>query len=655
LSCCRAVTPHGRQPIRVRSLRCSLVALLAIAAVAVAAAPASAQPTPAPPVTLDGPSAAITSLNGLSVARDGTGGLVYVKASHVFVSALIGGQFQASVQVDAGLGAASTQPVIAAGNGGVLLVGFINGGELYVVDRTGTGAPFGSPQPLAGGAINPSLQMSNLGKAYLAFAAADGSGRDVRTAYYANGSWALETAPLNAVAPGDDAGTDVGTGADTVVGAPQVATAGDGVAIVVWGEAGHVYSRRVWGTAPSLVDEQADVPSLSGCGELSAGAPAVAAGGDSSYADVAFQEVISCGGAHQTRVLVNRLRGSQYDGVASADGQFSPGGGSAGNPSVAMTEYGQGFVTSGGLTSNDVFAMQLGTNGAMGGVGQVNAAAGSSPPDPVPAIAGLFSDLIAWQQDPGATGAAEIRVRYEPRASALGPEQIVSSPAAGPTDAGRGLAAAGDGGGDAAIAWVQGTPSSTEIVVALLYQPPGAAAPPSSTVYARTPQPVLSWSPSSQRWGPISYSVSLDGIAVGQTAGSGIRVATPLRDGLHRWSVTASNPAGLSTASSTAKVFVDTVAPRLRVAVTGARRVGKATALRLFYRDLPPAGLPQSDASGVARLTIRWGDGTVTHLKPGTHRVEHSYRRPGRYRVTVIATDRAGNQTRVLRRVKIAR
>jgi hypothetical protein len=403
-----------------------------------------------------------------------------------------------------------------------------------------------------------------------------------------------------------------------------------------------------------VVDEQADVASLSGCGEVSAGEPAVSVGGDSSYADVAFQEVLSCGGAHQSRVLVNRLRGSQYDGVASADGLFSPGGESAGDPSVAMTEYGQGFVTSEGLTSNNVFAMQLGTNGAIGGVGQVNSAAGSSSPDPVPATAGLFSDLIAWQQDPGTTGAAEIRIRYEPRAAILGPEQIVSSPGQGPTDAGRGLAAAGDAGGDAAIAWVQGTGASTQIVVDQLYQPPGAATPPTSTVYARTAQPALSWSPSSQRWGPITYSVSLDGVAMGQTAGTGIRVATPLRDGLHRWRVTASNPAGLSTTSSTATVFVDTVAPRLRVAVSGTRRVGKAMALRLLYRDAPLAGLPQSDASGVAGLTIRWGDGTVTRIKPGTHRVEHSYRRPGRYRVTVIATDRAGNQARVVRRVKIA-
>ena len=385
---------------------------------------------------IDGPSAAISGLGGLSIARDGTGGLVYVKAvsgiSHVFVSALLGGQFQSPVQVDAGLAGASSQPVLAAGNGGVLLVGFINAGQLYVVDKASSTAGFGSPQALAAGASNPSLQMTNFGKGYLAFTVADAAGHDVRTAYYDNGAWSLEAAPLN-VTPADDAGTGSG--------APQVAAAGDGVAIVVWGEGGHVFSRRVWGTAPSVVDEQADSASISGCGEVSAGNPAVSAGGDSSYADVAFQETVSCGGVDQSRVMVNRLRASQYDGATSADGLSTPGTDSGTDPAVAMTEYGQGFVTAAGQASDNVVAMELGNNGAYGPVLQVNSLAGTAPPDPVPGVAGLFSTLVAWQQTPGTTGPAEIRVRYEPRASTLGPELVLSSPAQGPTDAARGIAA----------------------------------------------------------------------------------------------------------------------------------------------------------------------------------------------------------------------
>jgi hypothetical protein len=605
-----------------------------------------AQPSPAPPKVIDGPSAAITSLNGLSVARDGTGGLIYVKAAHVFVSALVGGQFQTPVEVDAGLPGASSQPVVAAGNGGVLLVGFINAAQLYVVSRASTTAPYSAPAALAGPAANPSLQLSNLGKAYLAFTVADGAGNDVRAAYWAGGGWSLESAPLNAVAAGDDAGSGAG--------APAVATAGDGVAIVTWGERGHIYARRVWGTAPSVVDEQGDPASVAGCAEISAGEPAVAAGGDSSYADVAFREVVSCPGGQQARVLVNRLRGSQFDGGVAADG-LSAGGDSSGDPQVAMTEYGQGFVTSEAQSSNRVFGMELGNNGAPGSVLQIDSAAGTTPPDPVPGIAGLFSDLVAWQQDPGSVGPAEIRVRYEPRASTLGPEMVVSDPAQGATDAARGLQAGGDAGGDGAIAWVQGRGGSSTIVAGQLYQPPGRAIPARSRAYVRTAEPVLSWAPSSARWGPITYTVNVDGAPSGQTGGNALQVLTPLPDGPHTWSVIAGNPAGLSSAAKGARVFVDTVAPSVGATLSGARRPGAGLTLHLSYRDAPPAGLPGRDASGVARLTVHWGDGTSSRVKPGTHRLLHTYRRRGRYAITITALDRAGNRTSAVRRVKIAK
>jgi hypothetical protein len=612
----------------------------------VLAGPATAQPSPSPPLTIDGPSADITSLNGLSVARDGTGGLVYLKAGRVFVSALVGGQFQPPAQVDAGLPGASSQSVIAAGTGGILLIAFVNGGGVYVVQRSNPSAAYAAPLALASGAANPALQMSNLGKAYLAFTVADGAGHDVRAAYWAGGSWSTESAPLNAASAGDDAGMGAG--------APAVAVAGDGVAIVAWGEGGHVYARRVWATAPSVVDEQADMPSVGGCGEVSAGSTSVAAGGDSSYADVAFQEVVACGPGQQGRVLMNRLHGSHFDGAVAADGVPS-GGESSADPAVAMSEFGQGFVTSEGQTSNTTFAMELGNNGAPGGVFQINSLAGTSPPNPVPAIAGLFSDLVAWQQDPGSAGPPDVRIRYEPRASALGPEQVISAPGQGPTDAARGLAAGGDGGGEAAIAWVQGTGASTQIVAERLYQPPGSAVPGKSLVYTRSAQPVLSWAPSGARWGPITYSVTLDGAAIGATGADALAVPSPLPDGPHSWSVTAANPAALSSGTKTARVFVDTIAPRLSARLSGLRHVGSGLTLRLSYRDAPPGGQPGSDASGVASVTIRWGDGTVTHVKPGTHRIIHRYRRAGRHAVTVAIVDRAANKTTVVRKVKIAK
>ena len=618
-------------------------ALGASAALGALASPALAQPSPAPPTVVDGPSAAILGLGGLSVARDGTGGLVYTKTvagiAHVFVTPLVGGTFQPAQEVDSSLAGASSQPVIAAGNGGVLLIGFINAGQLYVVGRSSTTAAYGAPDALAGGATNPALEMTNFGKGYLAFTVADGAGHDVRAAYYDNGAWALESAPLNAV-PADDAGTGAG--------APQVAAAGDGVAIVAWGEGGHVFTRKVWGTAPSVVDEQADPSSISGCAEVSAGRPDVAAGGDSSYADVVFQETVSCGGVEQARVLVNRLRASQYDGATAGDGLSTPGTESGTEPGVAMTEYGQGFVTSAGATSNTVFAMELASNGGYGPILQINSLAASGPPYAVPGIAGLFSTLVAWQQTPGTTGTSEIRVRYEPRASTLGAETVVSTAGLGPTDAARGLATDGDGAGDAAIAWVQGLGASTQIVADQLFQPPGAAAVPKTLAYSRTPQPVLRWSAPSARWGPLTYTVTIDGTAVGQTGGGSLQVPSPLPDGAHRWQVTVTNPAGLAGTSKVARLFVDTVAPVVKATESGPRRAGSDEVLRVSYRDPAPA-------SGVAKVTIQWGDGAVTHVKPGTHRIAHVYRRPGRYRIRITVSDRVGNQAVVVRAVKISK
>jgi hypothetical protein len=657
--CCRAVRLFGRQLFPGRFLRCLRVGglarlavlasagLLTSAGLLALAVPAAAQPSPAPPVVIDGPSSAIQSLGGMSVARDGTGGLIYLKTvggvPKVFLSVLSGGQFQTPVQLDAGLGGASSQPVIAAGNGGVLLIGFINAGGLYVVDRTSATSSLTAPSLVAGGASNPSIQMSNFGKGYLAFTVADGSGFDVRDAYWYNG-WSLEASPLNAV-PADDAGTGTGR--------PAVAAAGDGVAIVVWGEDGHIYSRRVWGTAPSVVDYQADTPSVSGCGEVSAGDPDVSAGGDSSYVDVVYQETVSCGGVQQDRVLVNRLQADQYNGATGVDNLSSPGAGGGDEPQVAMTEYGQGFVTAAQETTNNVFAMELGNNGAYGNVLQVNSLAATGPPYAVPGVAGLFSTMVAWQQTPGSAGPSEIRVRYEPKASSLGPELVVSSPADGATDAADGLAAGGDVSGDAAFAWVQGTGASSEIVAEQMYQPPGAVAPSKSSAYDRTAQPVVSWAASNSRWGPVKYTITVDGSSVLQTTSTSARLPA-LQNGSHRWQVTATNPAGVTSTSKAARLFVDTVAPTASFGLSGTAHAGATIDLTVRYRDLPPHGLPQRDASGVAKITIRWGDGTVATLKPGSHRSSHAYRRPGRYKVTVVVEDRVGNEKTIVKVLKIA-
>ncbi|HWD85912.1 MAG TPA: hypothetical protein VG321_09190, partial [Solirubrobacteraceae bacterium] len=146
------------------------------------------------PHQIAGPGSGLTSLNGMSIARDGTGGVVFLSDSsgteHVFVSRLTGGVFQTPQPVDTGLSGASGQPVIAAGNQGVLLVAFINSGNLYETQTTGSSAPFSTPRKLHSGAQDPALQLTNWGQGYLAFTAPLGSNRyDVDVEYYDSGTW----------------------------------------------------------------------------------------------------------------------------------------------------------------------------------------------------------------------------------------------------------------------------------------------------------------------------------------------------------------------------------------------------------------------------------------------------------------------------------
>lgn len=604
-------------------------------------------PAPGAPVVVDGPSPQILSLSGLSVARDGTGGLVYLKqvsgVAHVFVSRLAGGTLRAPERLDGPLGSPSSQPVIAAGDGGLLLIAFINAGQLFTVECATASARPSPPAGRFGGASDPSMQLTPSGRGYLAFTAAGGGGHDVRAAYYHAGRWALEASPLNAVA-GDDAGAGSGR--------PRVAAAGDGVAIVVWGEGGHVYSRRVWRTSPSVVYERADVPSLSGSGEVSADQPSVAVGGDSSYANIAFHEVLANGSQKQSRVLMNRLRGSQYDGVTQPDGLSTPAPSGADQPQVATTEYGRGLVTSARDDSNELFATLLESNGASGSLIRVDSLHNATAPYAIPAIAGLFSYLVAWQHDPGALGTPEIRARYF-SGSDVGGELVMSSPSLGATDAADGLLAAGDIDGDATIAWVQegAGGAGARIVAAQLYQPPRAAEPVKALRYSRSAHPVLAWRPARKPEGAVAYLVSLDGAVFAGTAATSVTVPRRLADGPHPWQVTTVNRAGLRSTSQIATVWVDTVPPTARLTLTGARRARSSLHAYLSYTDAPPPPEPAADASGIGRVVVNWGDGSI--VRAG-HRKSHAYKRSGRYRVTVTVADRAGNVARIVRYVTIA-
>jgi hypothetical protein len=567
------------------------------------------------------------------MAKDGTGGLVYLKdvagVPHVFVSQLFDGQFSVPQQVDGTLTGPSSDPVIAAAPGGELVVAFVNGGDLYVAVARSGPAAFGTPQALFADASNPTVAATYLGKAYLAFTADVGGVEQVRSAYYWNGSWALEPTPLNAVAT-----ENAGTGTD----APSVAAAQDGVGIVAWGEAGHVYLRRVWGTSPSVEFFEVDVPSISGLTEVSATDPRIATGADSSFADVAFDETVSNASGQQTRVLLRQLDASEWSSLTEPDGLTTPGVEGSGDPQVAMGEYGDGVATAVRSTSNQVWGMNLLNNGTPTSPIELDSLPNASSPEAISAASGFYSGLVAWQHDPGPVGTPEIRARFFTN-HAWGPEVVLSSPADGSTDAGAGLAAAGDLNADMAIAWVQGSGSGTEIVTDQLYQPPGGFSAVASFRYVRSTYPLLSWNPPRELWEP-RYVVSVDGVQAAQTNQTAIRVGR-LAQGPHTWSVEAVNGAGLTSSTKPAKVFVDTYPPAVAMTLSGKLQVHEELHAYVTYSDTPP-GASAADGSGVATVVVNWGDGAKYVI---THGKYHAYAKAGRYRLTVTVTDRAGNKT----------
>src|SRR6185436_72116 len=104
--------------------------VLALAAVtAFAAVPAAAQGAISPAVTIDGPSGDVLDVGGVAMAEDGTGGIVYRKRAdgraHVFAAQFVDGGWRSPQRIDVGQGFDSTWPRIGAGNGGRLVVAWV--------------------------------------------------------------------------------------------------------------------------------------------------------------------------------------------------------------------------------------------------------------------------------------------------------------------------------------------------------------------------------------------------------------------------------------------------------------------------------------------------------------------------------------------------
>ena len=529
---------------RSRPLR---VAVLGAALVVLAAAAAPARAAWFPGTVVDGPSAGIIEVDGLDLSMDGTGGVVYIRqdngVNHVFVSQFFQGQFGPPQRVDPGLDGPSSSARIAASEDGRLAVVFVNGGSLYAVVASDKTQPFTQPAMVAQGSqgaqiINPTLDMSVHGAAYVVYVTTPGSGGgDIHVARLA------DTGQSFSVFPGtldQDANHQAGTGN----GRPSVAVAADGTAIVAWGEAGGVLMRRVDRDSFSSSFIGASDSPLDGHTPGQADSPDVALEDDSSYGEVVLRQDFDNGnGLPVSRIIARHLVAGDLGPAEGIDGLSFPVAEGADNPQLGMDLRGRGMASGTRMSSltptsaflrNDAFAP-----GAV--LGSLNN--GGTDPQTVTAAGQNLTGVVAWLQAPTpapdgvvVAGRFSVNNTYE--------DEVQLSPGEfGPVPTNGGLFAASSRVGDSIVAFAQGPSTDRRVVASVYARFPGHATPHTSRV-VHTKEPLLRWLPATSLFGPPTYTVYMDGKQIGQTQGTTLRPPNPLSEGRHNWRVDTTDAHG---------------------------------------------------------------------------------------------------------------
>jgi len=591
--------------------------------------------------TIDGPSGDIDSLGGVDLARDGTGGVVYLRRdggeSHVYLSRIVDGAFRTPERVDAGLPGGATAATVAAGDGAQLVVGFVTGGSLYGSFAPGGGRaqPLAAPQLLAGGSpgapvTDPHVDLGINRTAYLVF----GGNGNVGAFRLRNSVWEPLPAALDV-----DPAQAAGVGASR----PRVAVSAEGNAVAVWGEEAadgrrRVYGRRLTGLVPSAAPREVSVPELPGVG---AGGPAdtpdVDVEDDGSYAWVTFRQDIAGG----SRTLARRLIGSQFEGVFPID---------AGQPSTAprfdMSGRGIGATVTAG-PSGSVIGGLLDATDVLLGFGRTDSAGSEGPSAPAVAVSERRTVAIVYRSELGGVSRVLGRQKGDDDKQTgrpvvpFDPESLLSPPELGPVVGAPEVS--GDNNGDFTAAFLQGPPAARRLVVSVWDKPPGIPVGRSTDRYQHRRQPLLRWGAGKELWGAQQFKVFVDDVEVATTGRLEQLVPAPLPDGPHSWRVVAIDRRGQAVSSKARLLRIDTATPRVRVRVTGRRRARQALRIGVTADD--------GQGSGIGAVTVDYGDRTaVSKLLRSTHR----YRR-GTFSLKVRVSDRAGNVARRTLRLRIGR
>jgi hypothetical protein len=607
-----------------------LIALLGLAALPAGASagwfPASANPP------IDGPSPDVDKLGGVDLARDGTGGLVYLKrvdgTSHVFLSRFNGGAFRPPERVDNGVLAGASDAVIAAADVDRLAIVWTAGNTVYGSVVAGNGqqpGPLLGPTPLysANGPVSgPSVDMGINGAAYASYTTPGGGGGDVHVSRLMDTTWSPVGPPLD-INPGLPAG--IGNQRS------KVGVSAEGNGIVTWGEGAKVYARRVTGLIPSSYPQEASVPSIGPTPGGRADSPDIDIEDDGSFAWEVFRQDIGGG----SRAIARRMLGSTFDPPVLLDG--GPG---SFNPRIAMNGRGQGlavFESPGGAASGNVLY-----NDVFGPGQPFQSSASVEGTGPQAGASEHRENVVAWRVV-APNGGVSMRGRMQPEPTKpFDPEVELSRPDLGATPAGQSAVAA-DRLAGFVVAMAQGPPSSRAITVALQDRPPGRPGAIAHSAWTSSRHAKLEWRPGRDLWGPQRYRVVIGGKVVGETTGSSLRPTRGVSAGKPiTYQVIAIDARGQESPSRTRKVRFDNVAPKFKVRIIGKRRAGRPLRIVVKPRD--------GKGSGVKEVRVRYGDSKRVVKQRKRFGGRHTYRR-GRFTLKVTVTDIAGN--RRIKKVKL--
>jgi hypothetical protein len=601
----------------------------------------------------------ILELGGVAMAEDGSGGLVYRKRvdgrAHVFAAQYVDQRWHAPQRVDIGQAFDSSWPRIGAGNGGRLVVIWVQefgvkSDRMFSASLDAGADRFQSPVAIdfnvgEATATFPALAMNRGGAAYLVYRilieAASGAlppgyvRAETRVARYNGSVWSVSGVPVNRN-PSSPVALPTGTNS------PKVGIDTNGNGVVAFQEpdddfVDRIWARRVFGSTlgiPLIIS-----PQQFGGQPLRGPADALALdvttfGG----AAVAFrQQAGERSALTRSRVFVNTIPeafspdAGKFGSARIAD-EF-PGGealGVTGAPSVGATSNGVLLV---GLGAGQASLAATGIDAAIGEAERLDDGRTGVDGGATVELADSEGAVLTWKARRTAVAVKEHSrngddtLKYT-RAAAGGPvAELVMS---------------GSGLGDGLIAFRQG--DALPQIAAVTVDAPPLDFPVNTPIrWVRSKRVKITWDPAPNALGGVKYALIVDGEELMRNLSRrSVRLRSArLGQGRHEVSVVATDTAGQESESGASDLNLDTRAPRVSVS----RRGLKVRVSVLEGRRRRASGLRR----GATRISF--GDGKRAR---GKARVQHRYSGGGTYRLIVKARDRAGNSIVVRRRVRVA-